>query len=41
MANKSLKTLVLSILEDKQAEEIKIYNVKGKLSSRQPITLEN
>ncbi len=30
MANKSLKTLVLSILEDKQAEDIKIYDVKGK-----------
>ena len=30
MANKSLKTLVISILEDKQAEEIKIYDVKGK-----------
>lgn len=30
MANKSLKTLVLAILEDKQAEAIKIYDVKGK-----------
>ncbi len=30
MANKLLKTLVLKVLEDKQAEAIKLYNVKGK-----------
>lgn len=30
MANKSLKTLVREILEDKLAEDIKVYTVKGK-----------
>ncbi|MFZ9139369.1 MAG: ribosome silencing factor [Bacilli bacterium] len=34
MANKSLKNIVLSILEDKQAENIKTYDVKG----RSPLT---
>jgi ribosome-associated protein len=30
MANKLLKTLVVKVLEDKQAEAIEIYNLKGK-----------
>ncbi len=34
MANKSLKTIVVSLLEDKQAEAITIYDVKG----RSPLT---
>ena len=34
MANKSLKTIVVQVLEDKQAEAISIYNVKG----QSPIT---
>jgi len=29
MANKSLKTIVVQVLEDKQAEAIVVYNVKG------------
>jgi ribosome-associated protein len=29
MANKSLKTIVLEILEDKQAEAVETYDVKG------------
>jgi ribosome-associated protein len=34
MANKSLKTIVVQVLEDKQAETITVYNVKG----QSPIT---
>jgi ribosome-associated protein len=34
MANKSLKTIVVKVLEDKQAEAIDVYDVKG----RSPIT---
>jgi ribosome-associated protein len=30
MANKSLKTIVLEVLDDKQAEAIEVYDVKGK-----------
>ena len=34
MANKLLKTIVVKVLEDKQAEAITVYNVKG----QSPIT---
>lgn len=34
MANKSLRTIVIQVLEDKQAEAIEVYNVKG----QSPIT---
>lgn len=30
MANKSLKAIVVQVLEDKQAEAIDVYDVKGK-----------
>lgn len=29
MANKTLKSIVLNVLEDKQAERIEVYDVKG------------